>query len=286
MNAIAQPHPNGLMERVARAVVAPVKLLHPGMRKIRHYAPRAHVSIDTRRFTVKTVENGTELAGVLRLRHDVFYRELLNRRKIFQLDLDRFDFFCDHLVILDNRTNEMVGTYRLNASTFSSDFYTETEFHFEPVRDLPGHKLELGRACVKDGYRNGITLTLMWKGVLNYMRETGCRYLFGCSSVKTTDPDEIRALHRFMTTHHSFPGLDNVRPRRAFQVKDLHRDAPAWTDQQIAERIPPLLQFYLKCGAGVCGEPALDRSFKCIDFLTVLDLHRINRNIGKKFSVC
>ena len=86
---------------------------------------------------MKTVENGSELAAVLRLRHDVFYRELLGKRKIFQLDVDRFDFFCDHLVIIDNRTEDMVGTYRLNASTFSNRFYTESEFHFDDIRNLP-----------------------------------------------------------------------------------------------------------------------------------------------------
>lgn len=286
MNAVAKPRPEGLMARVTRAMVAPVKRLHPNMRKMRRYTPHIHVSLDTRRFTVKTVEHGAELAEVLRLRHDVFYREMLNKRKIFQLDLDRFDFLCDHLVIIDKRTNDIVGTYRLNASTFSSDFYTETEFHFEPVRNLQGHKLELGRACVKDGYRNGITLTLMWKGVLHYMQETGCRYLFGCSSVKTTDPETIRALHRYMTTHYSLPELHPIRPRKAFQVKNLHRDAPPLPDHQIEEHIPPLLQFYLKCGARVCGEPALDKAFKCIDFLTILDLDQLNRDIGKRFNRC
>ncbi len=285
MNALAQEQ-TGLLYRLGRAMTGPVQLLHPQIRRIKRYVPRASVLIQTRRFTVKTVENGNELAQVLRLRHDVFYRELLNKRKVFQLDVDRFDFFCDHLVIVDNRTHEMVGTYRLNASTFSNDFYTETEFHFDSLRNLPGHKLELGRACVKDGYRNGITLTLMWKGVVAYMQETGCRFLFGCSSVKTVDPDEIRAIYQYMATHHRFPGLENVRPRRAFLVKELHRNVPTWSDEEIADRIPPLLQFYLKCGAGICGEPALDKAFKCIDFLTVLDLDQINREIKKKFSIC
>jgi putative hemolysin len=33
-----------------------------------------------------------------------------------------------------------------------------------------------------------------------------------------------------------------------------------------------LLNSYLKSGAVVCGRPALDKSFKCIDFLTLLDV--------------
>ena len=177
MTGLALPATN-LIRKISHNITRPVLLLSPNMRRIQKFQPKAHVLIETRRFTVRTVSNGADLAQVLRLRHDVFYRELLGKRKIFQLDVDRFDFVCDHLVISDNRTGEMVGTYRLNASPFSDRFYTESEFHFDDIRTLPGHKLELGRACVKDGYRNGITLTLMWKGVLSYMEQTNCRYLF------------------------------------------------------------------------------------------------------------
>lgn len=270
-------------QRIGSTMRKPVLLLSPNMRKIRKFQPKAHVRLETRRFTVKTVENGSELAAVLRLRHDVFYRELLGKRKIFQLDVDRFDFFCDHLVIIDNRTEDMVGTYRLNASTFSNRFYTESEFHFDDIRNLPGHKLELGRACVKDGFRNGITLTLMWKGLLSYMEQTGCRYLFGCSSIKTMDTDTIRNIHHHMLANHHIPELDHVKPRKAFRVPDLHK--PRHTvHENPSELIPPLLQFYLKCGAQVCGEPALDKAFKCIDYLTILDKEQMDAGAKRKYG--
>ena len=34
---------------------------------------------------------------------------------------------------------------------------------------------------------------------------------------------------------------------------------------------PKLLRAYLSVGAKICGPPAIDREFKTIDFLTILD---------------
>ena len=36
--------------------------------------------------------------------------------------------------------------------------------------------------------------------------------------------------------------------------------------------LPKLFSLYLRYGAKVCGEPALDRFFKTIDYLVLLDL--------------
>jgi putative hemolysin len=37
-------------------------------------------------------------------------------------------------------------------------------------------------------------------------------------------------------------------------------------------KLPPLFASYLKLGARIVGEPALDRHFKTIDFLALLDI--------------
>jgi putative hemolysin len=36
-----------------------------------------------------------------------------------------------------------------------------------------------------------------------------------------------------------------------------------------------LLRAYLAIGAKICGPPAIDREFGTIDFLTLLDLHKL-----------
>jgi putative hemolysin len=58
------------------------------------------------------------------------------------------------------------------------------------------------------------------------------------------------------------------------------RPLPGWecvsSEEEAGEvRVPKLLRAYLSLGAWICGEPALDREFKTIDFLTVMDLENL-----------
>jgi putative hemolysin len=71
-----------------------------------------------------------------------------------------------------------------------------------------------------------------------------------------------------MCRKHLAPPALRTRPTAAF-------DCPL---EQLAEeppKIPKLLRAYLSLGAKICGPPALDRQFKTIDFLTLLDLESL-----------
>ena len=46
---------------------------------------------------------------------------------------------------------------------------------------------------------------------------------------------------------------------------------------------PKLLRAYLSIGANICGRPALDREFKTIDFLTLLDLESMSSCARSRF---
>lgn len=48
-------------------------------------------------------------------------------------------------------------------------------------------------------------------------------------------------------------------------------------------KVPKLLRAYLAIGAKICGPPALDRGFKTIDFLTLLDLQALDPRVGARF---
>jgi putative hemolysin len=45
-----------------------------------------------------------------------------------------------------------------------------------------------------------------------------------------------------------------------------------------------LLQSYFRLGAKVCGRPAIDKSFRCIDFLTLLDVAQIKGSYLHKYN--
>jgi putative hemolysin len=87
--------------------------------------------------------------------------------------MDEFDLRCDHLIIQDAASREVIGTYRVNASTYSRNFYSNKEFHLDNFLRSPGCKLELGRACIHKDYRNGRVLSLLWKGIVMYSERVG-----------------------------------------------------------------------------------------------------------------
>ena len=73
-----------------------------------------------------------------------------------------------------------------------------------------------------------------------------------------------------------------------------HLPEPAWRtlprpayacplDQKSSAEIPKLLGAYLVVGAKICGPPALDRQFKTIDFLTLMDLATMSERTRKRY---
>lgn len=242
------------------------------------------VEIRRRGFLVKTVSTRQELVQAFRLRYDVFHREFIGKKFPIGLDTDRFDTLGDLLVIIDEKTKRVVGTYRLISSNFSDKFYSETEFHIEQFLSLPGPKLELSRACVHRQYRNGTVIHLLWRGIAQYMQATGAKYLFGCSSVKTTDPRELGSLYHFLQTQNSLTQKYGTKPRPSYRLPTGNwlSTAAAIAPETLPD-IPPLLRSYLKAGALLEAEPALDAAFKCFDFFTVLRAEDLAESYGKKY---
>ncbi len=271
----------------------PIHLMQKLGRKSRkkHFTAHIPLFIDKKNFIIKTANTTDELHSALKLRHDVFLEELLHKTKKSGMDRDRFDHRCDHLMIIDKRNDTLIGTYRLQSSLHTKKWYTATEFHMKNIKKLPGNKLELGRACVHPSYRNGITIALLWEGIHAYMIASQTKYMFGCSSIKTMDREEIRDIYYFLKQAGHISLDHKVRPRSKFNVPGLSRQVkkhPNATTEldpaRFKDKIPSLLNSYLKVGAKVCGAPALDRSFKCIDFLTLLDVEDISKHYTRKMQ--
>jgi putative hemolysin len=194
-------------------------------------------------------------------------------------DEDPFDAVCDHLVVEHLPTREIVGTYRLqtgSAAARSRGYYGEQEFDFQPFEPLRSQMVELGRACVHQHHRNLIVLGLLWKGIANYARSRGGRYLCGCSSLTSQDPVVGASAYADLCRRHLAPIQWQTRPHPRFECPQ---------DQLCADpvKIPKLLRAYLAMGAKICGPPAIDREFKTIDFLTLLDLETLPPLVRGRF---
>lgn len=258
--------------------------------KFRQFQPKVSILIENRRFIIKTVENTAELEKALNLRYEVFYIENLNKHNLVHLDADKFDLICDHLIIIDKQLDSVIGTYRLISSTFSEKFYSETEFSMNNIKEAKGIKLELGRACVDRRYRKGLAISLLWKGVSEYMKAVNAKYLFGCSSISTTNIVEVSLIYKYIKELHLSSEDFRVFPKQKYEIKELDYYQKVYDKfniniDQISNFIPPLLKSYFRAGSVVCGAPALDKKFKCADFFTVLDIDSLSNSYDKRYKL-
>lgn len=257
--------------------------------KLRLFRPKIVVFYENQHFIIKSVENAQELEQALNLRYEVFYREVLNKRARLEIDVDGFDFLCDHLIIIDKKTENVIGTYRFISSTYSDRFYSETEFNIERIKIAKGNKLELGRACVHRDFRTGAVINLLWRGVSEYMKKVESKYLFGCSSVHITNVFDIALVYKYFRQLNYSPEELRVYPNDEYRLKHFDRYLGVIGDTEgkedkIKNLIPTLLKSYVRMGSKVCGEPALDRKFRCADFFTILDLEQLNLSFVKKYK--
>lgn len=269
------------------AAVPALERLETGLRlafhRARSFEPSVVFSLKAGPYTVKTVTSYAELVRCLRLRFEVFHLEYMQKNRVLGVDIDGLDLQCDHLAILD-ADERVFGTYRMNSSRFTERFYSTGEFEMNGLLNLPGEKLELGRACIAREHRDGRVIAALWRGIAEYLRLTGTRYMFGCTSVKTVSTEEIAGVHRILLAEGAVDHSLGVTPTRKHRVREFASVAQEGMEHAAAfgaelsasrELIPNLLMSYLKMNAKVCGEPALDRDFGCFDYLTLLDIEQM-----------
>jgi len=252
-------------------------------RIFRRVEPFVPILVENPRYILKTVDEASELRDVMKLRSKIFSEEYGAQTSTPGFDVDDFDFQCDHLIIKEKSTNRIIGTYRMLCSRFVDQFYSQSEFELDAFINSPGTKLELGRACIAPEHRRGATLSLLWRGIARYASETCSDYLFGCSSIKTTSPEQAKQLHESLKSKGMLSSDWNITPNEAYRIKNFASITSGTDSPPVG--IPALLQSYLNAGAKIHGEPALDRDFNCIDLFTVLKLSELNQTHEKFYQI-
>jgi putative hemolysin len=271
------------------------------------------VSAKSRDYVARLARTPGDICRAQRLRFEVFNLELnegLAESHFTGLDADPFDTVCDHLIVEQVSSGNVVGTYRLQTGETAQrniGYYSEREFDFGPYESVRSQMIELGRACVHADHRTFNVLHLLWRSIASYARERRGRYLVGCSSLTSQDPGEGRSLYNELARKYLVePALRTV-PCEAFAVardsdhgkagaslreisRIVGRSGEASQSDQSGSPRPvtagasaKLLRAYLMIGGRICGPPALDREFGTIDFLTLLDLHTLPAMVTAHF---
>jgi putative hemolysin len=222
-----------------------------------------------------------ERTATFRLRFLVFNLEMnegLESAYADGYDRDRYDDVCDHLIVEEKGTGAIIGTYRLQMGDVAGrnyGYYSEQEFCFAPYESMRSQIVELGRACIHRDHRSPEVLHLLWRGIARYSLANGGRYMMGCCSLNSVDPVAGHAVYESLRNCMVEPELRTV----ATAAYTLPRPEIEFAE----ERAPKLLRAYLTIGAKICSEPAIDREFGTIDFLTLLDLQTLHPRVAQRF---
>ncbi|MDM4720577.1 GNAT family N-acyltransferase [Micromonospora sp. WMMA1363] len=248
--------------------------------------PAAGVPLTTSGYTLLIADDPTQVSAAQRLRHEVFATELgaTLRPGGAGLDVDDFDRYCDHLLVRQETTGEVVGTYRLLPPGRADRRYAEDEFDLAALDPLRDNLVEAGRSCVHPDHRSGAVINLMWAGITRYLHLRGSRWLGGCASVPVADGGRaVAEVWALAQAKHLAPPPLRVSPLRPWFAEPGVSAAGAVGGAAGRALIPPLLRGYLRLGAWVCGEPAYDPDFGVADFYMLFSLDRMNPRYLRHF---
>lgn len=234
------------------------------------------------RLYVELASGDSEVREAQCLRYRIFAEELGAKVKGAQqgLDEDELDPFCQHLLVRESATGQVVACTRLLADANAARvgrFYSEGEFDLEAIKRLPGRKLEVGRTCVAPAYRQGSAIAVLWAGLAGFVNLNRFDYLFGCASVPLGEQDlQAAAIMNRLRRQALAPQALRVQPRLPLltaQVADDILDAP----------LPALLRAYVRLGARACGEACRDPDFGVADVLMLLEVKELNPAYSRHF---
>jgi putative hemolysin len=244
-------------------------------------APAIHTS-KASPISVTWARHQDEVKEAQRLRYKVFAEEMGARLKPSAegLDVDIFDNFCEHLLVRDNETLKVIGTYRAlppHQAKQMGCLYSDSEFDLTRLRHLRHKMVEVGRSCVHRDYRSGGVIMALWSGLGQYMKKNNYEVMLGCASVQMGDGGHYAAsLAKMLSTEQHLTDIEyRVFPRLALPVEELN--------SSLEVEPPALIKGYLRLGAKICGNPAWDPDFNTADFLTMLRLDDIHPRYAKHF---
>lgn len=236
---------------------------------------------DAPRYSLLVARDSEEVVAAQRLRYEVFAGEMgaTLHTSVPGHDVDEFDQHCDHLVVRDDRTGQIVGGYRMLPPERAGEagrLYSDGEFDLSNLKDIRHTTVETGRSCVHPDHRNGAVVSLVWAGIARYMLLSGHKWLVGCASIPLHDGGGLAAgVWDTVQAKHYAPEQYRVTPHNPWDVDSIARP-----DRTV---MPPLLKGYLRLGAWICGRPALDADFRVADLFILLGMDHIDQRYLKFF---
>ncbi len=250
---------------------------------------------------VRIADSPEEILEAQRLRYRVFYEEMsaipTQEMRAQQRDFDRYDEFCDHLLVVDknlpgeNGRGAVVGTYRLlrgEVAALHGGYYTSSEYDLSRMVDAnpPGTRfLELGRSCTLKSYRaRPITMQSLWRGIIMYNDRYNIDVMFGCGSIPGTDPDALAVQLSYLHHFHRTPEHFRLRARPELYVEMNRMPKEAIDPKEALRMLPPLVKGYVRSGSYIGDGAVIDKQFGTTDVLIYFPVPNLDIRWRSRYS--
>ena len=269
-------------------VSLPKGLRHRSLSFFGHSSPAPVAPIERTGLIVSWAKHADEVRQAQRLRFRVFADEMGARlnTSVPGHDIDLFDSYCEHLLVRDQLTQEVVGTYRLLTPAQArrvGSTYSDLEFDLTRLRSLRESMVELGRSCVHPDYRHGGVIMALWGALAEFMVRNKLDTMIGCASIPMlhngiVSGDVAASIWQQLKATHLAPIEHHVRPRLPLPVEQL--------DCGLGVEPPALIKGYLRLGAKVLGAPAWDPDFNTADLPMMMRINDLPSRYRKHFLGC
>lgn len=217
-----------------------------------------------------------DLERCQRLRHRCFIEEAGGVVRRGGIETDRFDSFCDH-VLVEDTAGQVVCSFRILyaasgadiAASYSAQFYDLTRLteYAEPM-------LELGRFCVSPDVQDPDVLRIAWGILAQVVDARSVGLLFGCSSFAGTDAVAYRDAFALLAANHQAPKAWTPIVK-ANDVVAFGGLGDAVTRKAAMEQLPALLKTYLSMGGWVSDHAVVDAQMNTLHVFTGLEIAAI-----------
>lgn len=197
------------------------------------------------------------------------------------LDQDLYDLDCEHAVLRDKLSNEIVAYTRLKLfhGHELAQSYSHQEFDISSLEHL-SNVVEIGRTCVHQRYRNGRALSTLWLNIApTVLWKMKAKHLIGCVSIRLEDN-----LARAYYTHQYIRQLPRERLMSIDAKPSFEPSYPQFSFPQ-DERIPKLFQVYLSMNAKLSTQAYHDKSFNCLDYFVLVDMNEAMKQVVFKKKI-
>lgn len=255
----------------------------------------ASIALPTAMIEVRLARNVTEIDAAQRLRYQVFFEEwgahADSAMRASGRDVDAFDPIMDHLIVIDHARSpalgQVVGNYRLlrrERLRPGTNFYSGSEFDLAPLLNCGERLLELGRSCVLREYRSQPVLQLLWRAIAGYVADHRIGLMFGCASLRGTDPLALREQLAYLHHFHLAPLHLRAQARGPTRVGMDIMDKQAIDPRRARAALEPIIKGYLNAGAAIAEGAYVDHQFNSVDVCIVMPTAQLTRRYLRRFE--